>query len=167
MKFKIKVSTHFKCSLERAFKTPVLCDVTKVHRGFGIIPKVTHTTNDNHWGKEGSSKKIYVAKSIFQKAGFAARDRIVKRIENEYWIIQLDEFQSRMSGFYSFVGKWETTEIEDRIILVEYTYFLYSKSSIFYPMHWIFANTFWKSYMKKVLENIKNMVYNEEPYKYD
>ena len=51
MKFKVKLSTIYKCSLERAFKTPMLCDVTKVHTGYCLTPKVTHTTNDENWGK--------------------------------------------------------------------------------------------------------------------
>jgi hypothetical protein len=39
----ITVKTIFNCSLERAFKTPMLCDVSKVHTGFGVMPKVTLT----------------------------------------------------------------------------------------------------------------------------
>lgn len=31
MKFKVRVSPIYECSLERAFKTPMLCDVKKVH----------------------------------------------------------------------------------------------------------------------------------------
>ena len=42
----ITVKTIYHCSLERAFKTPMLCDVSKVHTGFGIMPKVTHCTED-------------------------------------------------------------------------------------------------------------------------
>lgn len=59
MIFKVMVSSIYECSLERAFKTPMLCDITKVHTGFGFTPKVTHTTNDENWGKVGSSK-IYL-----------------------------------------------------------------------------------------------------------
>ena len=64
---KVNVSTIYECSLERAFKTPMLCDVSKIHTGFVIMPKVTHTTDDKDWGKAGSCKKVYVAKSITQK----------------------------------------------------------------------------------------------------
>ena len=167
MKFKTKISSIFECSLERAFKTPMLCDVTKVHTGYGVMPKVTHTTNDKNWGKVGSSKKIYVGKSFSQKGGFASMDSIIKRVENEYWVIQVDEFQSWMLGFYKFIGEWKTTKIEERKILVEYTYSLYSKNPMYYLFNWIFAKTFWKIYMKRVLENIREMAYNEEPYKYD
>lgn len=43
MKFEIKIKTIYQCSLERAFKTPMLCDLSKIHTGYGIMPKVTHT----------------------------------------------------------------------------------------------------------------------------
>ena len=145
----------------------MLCDVTKIHTGYGVMPKVTHTTNDENWGKVGSSKKIYVGKSFSQKGGFASMDSIIKRVENEYWVIQVDEFQSWMLGFYKFIGEWKTTKIEERKILVEYTYSLYSKNPMYYLFNWIFAKTFWKIYMKRVLENIRIMAMNNEPYLYE
>ena len=55
---KSKVSTIYNSSLEQAFKTPLLCDVSKVHTGYGIMPKVTHCTEDENWGKVGSTKKF-------------------------------------------------------------------------------------------------------------
>lgn len=167
MEFKTKVSAIFECSLDRAFKTPMLCDVTKVHTGYGVMPKVTHTTEDENWGEPGSSKKVFVAKSITQKGGFASVDSVLERIENKYWKIQVDEFQSWMLGFYKFVGEWKTTEIEENKILVEYKYSLFSNSPVFYPLNWIFTKTFWKVYMKRVMENIRTMAYNEEPYQYE
>ena len=167
MEFKVKVSTIYKCSLERAFKTPMLCDVTKIHTGFGLTPKVTHTTNDENWGQIGSSKKIYVEKSITQKGGFTSMDKVLDRIENKYWKIQVDEFQSWMAGFYKFIGEWKTTEENSGEILVEYSYSLYSNKPIYFPLNFIFAKIFWPIYMKRVLNNIKQMAYDREPYLYD
>lgn len=167
MEFKVKVSTIYECSLERAFKTPMLCDVTKIHIGFGLTPKVTHTTNDENWGQIGSSKKIYVEKSIIQKGGFASMDKVLDRIENKYWKIQVDEFQSWMAGFYKFIGEWKVTEKIEGKILVEYSYSLYSNKPIYFPLNWIFAKIFWPIYMKRVLNNIKKMAYDKEPYLYE
>ncbi|MFY0602912.1 MAG: hypothetical protein JXQ93_03110 [Flavobacteriaceae bacterium] len=167
MVFKVKVSTIYKCSLERAFKTPMLCDITKIHTGYGFSPKVTHTTEDENWGKAGSSKKIFVAKSITQKGGFASIDKIIERRDNEYWKIQVNEFQSWMAGFYKFIGDWKTTEIEKGKVLVEYDYSLYASKPQFYLLNWLFAKLFWKMYMKRVLNNIKIMAYNSEPYLYN
>lgn len=167
MKIKIKVSTTYKCSLERAFKTPMLCDVSKVHTGYGLMPKVTHCTEDENWGEVGSSKKVYAAKSLTQQGGFVSVDNILERKENSYWKIQVDDFQSWMLGFYKFVGEWKTTEIEPNNILIEYTYTLHADKPSFYPLNWLFAKTFWKTYMTRVLENVRQMAYKNEPYKYE
>ena len=167
MEFRIKVSTTYKCSLERAFKTPMLCDISKVHTGFGLMPKVTHCSEDENWGQVGSKKKIYAAKSLTQKGGFVSVDHILERKENDYWKIQVDDFQSWMLGFYKFVGEWKTTEIAMDNVLVEYTYALHSDNLMFYPLNWLFANTFWKTYMKRVLENVRQIAYDNEPYIYE
>ena len=164
---KVKVSTLYECSLQRAFKTPILCDVSKVHTGFGIMTRVTHTTDDLDWGKPGSSKKVYVEKSMTQKGGFSSIDRIIERVENQYWVIQVDTFQVWMHGFYKFVGEWKTTELEDKKIRIDYTYNLHAKNPLLYPLNWLFGKLFWKKYMNQVLENIRAMVNNKEPYQYE
>lgn len=166
MTFTIKVTTTYNCSLERAFKTPMLCDVSKVHTGYGLMPKVTHCTDDADWGKPNSTKNVFVAASATQKGGFASVDTMLERVENSYWKIQVSDFQSWMLGFSRFVGEWQTTEIEPNKILVEYTYTLHSDSPLFYPLNWLFAHTFWKTYMERVLENVRKMAYTNEPYRY-
>jgi hypothetical protein len=167
MEIKIKVSTIYNCSLERAFKTPMLCDVSKVHTGYGVMPKVTHCTDDENWGKPGFAKKVFVAKSITQKGGWASVDKVLERIENSYWKIEVSDFKTWMLGFSKFVGEWRTTELEQNKILIEYTYTLHANVALFYPLNWLFAKTFWKIYMKRVLENIRKMAYHNEPYQYD
>lgn len=167
MHTKVKVTTIYHCSLERAFKTPMLCDISKVHTGYGVMPKVTHCTEDEHWGQPGYSKKVFVAKSLTHKGGWASMDKVIARIENKYWKIEVSEFQAWMLGFSKFTGEWQTTEIESNKILVEYTYTLHSDVALLYPLNWLFAKTFWKVYMKRVLENIRQMAYNDEPYLYE
>jgi len=167
MEIKVRVSTTYDCSLEQAFKTPLLCDVSKVHTGYGLMPKVTHCTDDENWGQVGSSKKVYAAKSLTQKGGFASVDKILERTENKYWKFQVYNFQSWMLGFYKFVGEWQTTEIEPNKILVEYTYTLHSNTALLYPLNWLFAKTFWTTYIKRVLENVRQLAYKNEPFKYD
>ena len=127
----------------------MLCDVSKIHTGWGIMPKVIHVTDDDNWGQPGSSKKIHVAKSLTQSGGFSSVDRILEREENKYWKIQVDEFQSWMLSFYKFVGVWKTRELAEQKVLVEYTYYLYSNTPLLYPLNYIFAKTFWKTYMWK------------------
>jgi len=160
----VRVTTIYNCSLERAYKTPMLCDLSKIHTGYGIMPRVTHTTNDNNWGQPGSSKRVFMAKSLTQKGGFASIDHILERIENQYWKIRVDHFQFWVLGFTKFIGEWKTTALETNKIYVEYTYHLHFKNALLYPICWIFAKTFWKRYMKKVLVNVKELAYQEEPY---
>ncbi|MBS1750205.1 MAG: hypothetical protein JST63_09895 [Bacteroidetes bacterium] len=167
METKVQVSEIYNCSLERAFKTPILCDVSKVHTGYGLMPKVTHSTDDQNWGKIGSTKKVFAAKSLTQKGGFASVDKVIERVENKYWVFEVSDFQSWMLGFSRFTGEWRTTEIEKDKILVEYSYTLHSDVTFLYPLNWLFANIFWKTYMKRVLGNVKQMAYNNEPYQYE
>ena len=164
---KTTVSTIYNCSLERAFKTPMLCDVSKVHTGYGIMPNVTHCTDDENWGRPGFSKKVFVAKSLTQKGGFASVDKVIERVENKYWKIEVIEFQTWMLSFYKFAGEWKTMQLEPNKILVEYSYSLHSNNKLLYPLNWLFTKTFWKAYMKRVLENIREMAYNNEPYLYE
>lgn len=84
MVFTVAISATFECPLERAFKTPMLCDVAKVHTGYGIMPRITHAADDADWGKPGFSKKVYAAKSLTQKGGFVCVDTVLQRIENQY-----------------------------------------------------------------------------------
>lgn len=166
MQAKVKVATIYNCSLERAFKTPILCDVTKVHTGFGFMPKITHCTDDENWGQEGSLKKVYAAESLTQKGGFISEDRVHQRIENKYWNFEVSNFQSWMLGFSKFIAEWKTTEIEKNKILVEYTYTLHSNNALLYPLNWLFAKIFWRMYMRRVLNIVREMAYNNEPYKH-
>jgi hypothetical protein len=163
----IKITTLYECSLERAFKTPMLCDVAKVHTGFGIMPRVTHCSDDENWGKPGYSKKVYVAQSLTFKGGEASTDKVIERLENKYWKIEVSDFKSWMLGFSKFVGEWQTTEIEPNKILVEYTYSLHSDITLLYPINWLFTKTFWRIYMNRVLENIRKLAYSNEPYLYN
>lgn len=167
MRTKVKTSTIYNCSLERAFKTPILCDLSKIHTGFWVMPKVTHCTNDEGWGQPGSSKKVFVAKSLTQKGGFASVDNVLERTENKYWKIEVNNFQAWMLGFYKFVGEWQTTELEKNKILIEYTYTLHANNPLLYPINWLFAKFFWKVYMKRVQENVRQLAINNEPYQFE
>ncbi len=167
MAITVMVKATYNCSLERAFKTPLLCDVSKVHTGYGLMPRITHCTDDEHWGKPGASKKVFAAKSLTQKGGWASVDKVIERIENKYWKFEVSDFKSWMLGFTRFVGEWKTNEIEKGKILVEYVYTLHSSITILYPLNWLFAKIFWKMYMKRVLENVRIMAENNEPYRHD
>ena len=145
----------------------MLSDVSKIHTGFGLMPRVTRCTDDQNWGKPGHTKKVFVAKSPTQKGGWASVDKVIESIENKYWKIEVSEFQSLLLGFSKFVGEWQTTELEANKILVNYTYTLHSDTTLLYPLNCLFARTFWRIYMKKVLENIREMINKNEPFLYE
>lgn len=167
MQTEVLVKKMYNCSLEQAFKTPILCDVSKVHTGFlGIMPRVTHAIGDEDWGKIGSSKNIVVAKSLTYKEGIAFSDKVIEHVENTHWVIELSGFTSFMFGFSKFVGKWATTEMEPNKILVEYLYILHAEIPWLYPLNWLFAKTLWRLYMKQVMRNIECMIQSNEPYQY-
>ncbi len=130
------------------------------------MPRVTHCTEDENWGKVGSCKKVFVEKSWVHEGGFGSVDNVVERIKNKYWKIEINQFQAWMLGFSKFVGEWQTTEIEKDKILIEYTYTLYSNNVLLYPINWIFTNTFWRKYMKQALENVRQITLDKEPYQY-
>jgi hypothetical protein len=164
---KVKVKTIFECSLERAFKTPMLCDVSKVHTGFLVMPRVTHATDDNNWGQPGYSKKIFASGPLTGTGGFVSVDKVLERIENKYWKIEVSDFQVWMLGFERFTGEWQTTEMAPDRILIEYTYTMHSTIALLYPLNWLFTKTFWRVYMHRVLENVRKMAYANEPYLYE
>jgi len=130
------------------------------------MPKVTHCTDDEYWGKPGYSKKIFVAPSLTQKGGWAFNDNVIARIENKYLKIVLNDFKFWILGFSTFTGEWETTELDTNKILIVYTYTLQSNSVLLYPAQWLFAHTFWRVYMKRVLKIVRLLAYNNEPYLY-
>jgi len=164
---KTTVVTIYHCSLERAFKTAMLCDLSKIHTGFIFTPKVTHCTEDQNWGKVGFEKKVHTAPSLINKGGFSFSDRVVDRKENQQWKIEVFNFQTWNFGFSKFEGAWKTTELEPKKILIEYSYALHSNSVFFYPMHWLVTKTFFRIYMTRVLGNIRKMIKAQEPYLYE
>jgi hypothetical protein len=163
----VTVKTIYHCSLERAFKTPMLCDVSKVHTGFGVMPKVTHCTEDEDWGKPGSKKKVWAAKSLMAKAGEISSDSVIERVENKYWKIEVGDFKAAMLGFTKFVGEWSTIELGPHTIQIIYKYTHHSKYLLLYPLNWLFTKIFFRIYMKRVLKNIRNMIETNEPYQFD
>ena len=166
MQFKVSVSGIFHCSLERAFRTALLCDLAKIHTGFGPMPKVTHCSEDEDWGQVGTRKKVHAQKSWTQPGGFISEDQILARIDNQYWRFQVDNFQAWMLGFERFIGEWQTQELDAGRILIDYHYTLEAKQPLLYPLNWLFAQVFWRIYMKRVLNNVRALAYAQEPYLY-
>ena len=164
--FSVSITEIFNCPIESAFKTPMLCDVTLVHTGSGFMPKLSHVTDDETWGKIGGTKRVYAEKNMNFKGGYVSRDTVLDRKENALWKIQVDDFQSWMLGFNRFVGEWETLPISEQQTKINYTYTLYATLPILYPFQWLFVHLFWKSYMRHAMENVQKLAYAHTPYMY-
>lgn len=164
MQVKTEITTVFNTSLERAFKSPMLCDITKVHTGYGITPRVTHCTDDENWGSVGGTRKVFMAKSFISKEGDSTIDKVLERKENSYWKIEISEFTFTMLGIEKLQGEWITTQEEENRVHIRYIYTIFSKYIFLYPMHWLFTKTVWRIYMKHVMENVRQLAVNNSPY---
>ncbi len=149
------LTTIFDTTLESAFKSPMLSDITKVHSGWGPMPKVTHCTDDESWGQPGGSRKVFMTRAFGFKGGEAALDVVLERRENEYWKIEVRDLKYRMLGFERFQGEWLTTPLPDGRVRVEYRYAMISDVAWLYPLQWLFTKIVWRQYMKHVLENVR------------
>lgn len=160
-------TTIYACSLERAFKAPMLGDVRRVHTGLGPMPALTHCTDDADWGLVGSTKRVHMAPTFGFGGGYASMDRVVAREENVRWQIEVSDFQSWMLGFTRFVGEWETREIAPNQVEITYTYTLHADAPWLAPLQWAFAHTFWRVYMGQVLENVRQIAMDGAPFPHD
>ncbi|CAG5081537.1 hypothetical protein [Parvicella tangerina] len=165
--FKVEISDVFPCELERAFKTPMLCDITKVHTGFLFMPKVTHCLDDENWGKIAGSRRVFMAKTFTFKGGEALLDTVIDRQENQHWKIQVNQVQVFTFGIHTFIGEWITTPIDAHTTQVRYQYTLEAKSGLLYPFQWFTAKVLWKIYMRRVMNNIRQLAITKSPYSFD
>ena len=157
----------FRCSVERAFRIPILGDARKIHSGYGMMPVVKGFEDDARWGKPGGSRKVIVFKNLFFREGEWALDTVDVREENKYWKWRIDEFKQWPLGFKKFEAEWLVKETEDGNAAVEYTYTLFSKNVLVFPFHWLFTKTLWKGYMKHAMMEIKLLAESDAGYFYE
>jgi hypothetical protein len=102
-------------------------------------------------------------KSLFFKGGASSTDKVLERIENQYWKIEICDFKMWSFGFEKFQGEWFTKQIEEGNIEIVYKYTMFSNSPLLYPFQWLFTKIIWRNYMQHVLENIRTLIKNEAP----
>jgi hypothetical protein len=163
---RVSIQETFFCSLERAFKSPMLCDVLKVHSGYLFMPKALSVANDQNWGQIGGSKTIVFAKSPASFTEMTLADKVIERIENKCWKIEVWNPEGKLLFFDKFVGEWEVNPLEPNKNQITYTYSLVFGSRLLAPLAWLFAHLFWKAYMGNVMRNLKPMAESNEPYLY-
>ncbi len=103
------------------------------HRIWGNFIKVTHCSQAATWGQPGGSKIVHMEKSLFFKGGASSTDKVLERIENKYWKIEICDFNMWSFGFEKFQGEWFTKQLEEGKIEIVYKYTMFSNSLLLYP----------------------------------
>ena len=71
-----------------------------------------------------------------------------------------------MLGFTKFVGEWKTTGIPENNIRIDYSYAMHAATPWLYPANWLFTRLFWRIYMMRVLVNVRNRAWSNEPFQH-
>lgn len=167
MKVTNTITDTFTCSLERAFRTPIHGDATKILMGYGPVPPVIGFTKDETWGKKGGSRIPVMKGNWYMKGGEFGFDEIFEKDENKYWRWQVSGFG--LSMFFAKIaqGEWWCTDNKNGTITVKWTY-TYSGRNIFtQPINWLFVRILWSRIMKNGMKGIKKMAEQENPYIYE
>lgn len=64
---------------------------------------------------------------LHKRGGFVSMDKVVERLENERWNIEVYDFQSWMLGYYKFTGEWKTKELEPAFLTLSVLQFCHWK----------------------------------------
>jgi len=150
-----QVQSTFQCSVERAFKTPILGDATQFLVGYGPVPAVVKFTDDATWGKRGGTRIPHAAKTLLSPGGPIGIDEVYEREENVYWQWGVAKFLQASMGFTEFRGELFFTQNQDGTVHVRWVYTLFSKNTLAYPFHWLFGKVFWKGQMQRAIRNMK------------
>lgn len=167
MKTIAQVEETFYCSLERAFKTPILGDATQFLTGYGPAPAVVKFTDDSTWGKPGGRRIPHSAPNWVSKGGEVGVDEVYVRDENKYWKWGVAEFRQWSMGFTEFQGELFFEEISDNAVQVRWVYTLFSKSFLAYPFHWFFGQVFWKGQMRGAIREMKRYAESGKVFLYE
>ena len=119
MKTSVEVRSVFNCPIERAFKAPILGDATKFLNGYMLQPPVTGFEDDASWGQKGSVRYPVTSGNLLVKEGRLFTDKVLERVENNYWKWTIYDFQIKSLFFTNkAIGEWYVDEKEDKTIAV-------------------------------------------------
>jgi len=168
MKIKATLSDKFYCSIDRAFKTPILGDATQFLNGYFLQPPVIGFEDDSTWGKTGGVRYPTTNGNILTPRGRLFTDKIIVRDENKIWQWIIYDFKVPLMFFAEkAMGEWEVVEEKENNIAVSYCYTFYSKNSFYHLFTILFVAMQWKGMMKKALKAIKKQAESYEPLIYE
>ncbi len=159
------VSCTFNCSLEKAFKTPILGDATKILIGYGQYHIVLGFAKDDTWGIAGGSRVPIYNGTLFTRSGERGIDEIFERNENTYWRWGVKDF----GGFFTnrAIGEWFCSDNNNGTISIKWKYTWYSTNFFMRPINWLFVKFYWSNVMKNGMGKIKEMAESDAGYLYN
>ena len=162
------LTAAFQCTLERAFKTPILGDATQYLVGYGPVPPVLGFKNDATWGKEGGHRIPVMKGNLFARGGPSGFDEIVTRKENEYWQWQVTKFD-RLGMFFATKaeGEWWVEPQAEGQVTVKWTYTLHPRNQLTRPFTWLFLKLVWTPLMKKGMAGMKAFAESSQEFLYE
>lgn len=164
---KISIKAVFNCSLERAFKSPILGDATKYLDGHLLQPPVIGFEDDNTCGKVGGHRYPVTNVNLFLKKGRIFKDKILERNENESWKWTIYNFEVNSLLFAEKANaEWRVVEVSENKYQVEYSYDFYSKNIFLQPINWLFMQLQYRGVMKIAPKGIKAFAESEQVFVY-
>jgi hypothetical protein len=168
MKFTIELSDEFSCSIDRAFKAPILGDATKFLNGYLFQPQVIGFEDDETWGELGGVRYPIMNGNLFTTKGRIFTDKIIEKEINKVWKWIIYDFKIPMMFFAEkAIGEWEVKSIAENKTSVRYSYTYYSKNKLYHLFTIIFSIVQWKGMMKKAIKGIKKQAESSEPFIYE
>jgi hypothetical protein len=161
------ITATFNCPVDRAFKTPILGDATKILIGYWGMQLVAGFADDQTWGKPGGTRVPLTAGPLSFMAPRFGIDEIFVRHENHYWQWGVSRFGPAIFFSTHNCGEWWTTDNHNGTITVTWKYTWYSTSWLTHPYNWLFVKLFWRKVMKNGMANIKQMAEAGEGYLYE
>ncbi len=160
------VTGIFRCHIDRAFKTPMLGDATRILIGYGGIQLISGFTKDETWGMAGGSRVPIAKRFLILKAGEFGLDQIFVRDENKYWKWGVSQFRPAVFFATENCGEWWVADNHDGTISATWRYTWHSRNILTHPINWLFVQLFWRQVMKNGMESIKQMAEAGVPYIY-
>lgn len=167
MQQKVELTDVFLCSLDLAFKTPILGDATQFLNGYLFQAPVVGFEDDETWGEVGGVRYPVTNGNLFMAKGRIFTDKVISRNENKSWSWMVYDF--KLAGMFfaeKAIGEWEVKELGENKIQVKYCYTFYSKNKFYHLFTMMFALVQWKGMMRKALMSMKRLAESNAPLVY-
>jgi hypothetical protein len=161
------VTGIFKCTIDRAFKTPMLGDATHILVAPGGYRPVVGFAKDETWGVPGGTRIPISNSFLFIKSEESGLDKIFVRDENKYWKWGVSQFRPILFFATENYGEWWVEDNHNGTINATWKYTWYSTNILTHPINWLFVKLLWRIIMRNGMQNMKQMAETETPYIYN